>query len=151
MNLVRFAVADVDCAIALDQVDEVVAMTAVTPLPESADHLLGAIDLHGTAVPVIDLHPLLGREPVAIRPDQHLLLLSVAGGRLAARCDRVEGLVRAEVQPSPGPHPDTGFMRGLAQDVDRLLVVLDAGALVDAHPMPQRATRQLGKNGRGHA
>lgn len=92
-DMVRFAVADVFCAIGLSQVDEVLAMPAVTPLPEVANHLLGAVDLHGTAVPVIDLHRLLGREPVGIRPDQHLLVLSGAGGRLAVRCDRVEGMV----------------------------------------------------------
>ena len=75
-DMVRFAVADLFCA----------------------------IDLHGTAVPVIDLHRLLGRQPAGIRPDQHLLVLSGAGGRLAARCDRVEGLVRMSIQPSPGAH-----------------------------------------------
>jgi hypothetical protein len=98
-DMVRFAVADLFCA----------------------------IDLHGTAVPVIDLHRLLGRQPVGIPPDQHLLVLSGAGGRLAARCDRVEGLVRTSIQPSPGAQSKTSFMLGLAQDADRLLMVLDAG------------------------
>ena len=108
-DMVRFAVADLFCAIDLHG----------TAVP--------VIDLHGTTVPVIDLHRLLGRQPVGIPPHQHLLVLSGAGGRLAARCDRVEGLVRTSIQPSPGAQSKTSFMLGLAQDADRLLMVLDAG------------------------
>lgn len=146
-DMVKFAVADLVCAIGLGQVEEVLAMPSVTPLPETANHLLGAVDLHGTPLPVVDLHHLLGRPPVGIRPDQHLLILSGAGGRLAIRCDHVEGLVRTTVQPSPGAQSKAGFVLGLAQDADRLLLVLDAGALVDARPVAERTMRDLGKTG----
>lgn len=146
MDMVTFAVADLFCAIDLTQVDEVLAMPGVTPQPEYASHMLGAIDLHGTAVPVVDLHCLLGRGPVGIRPDQHLLVLTCASGRLAARCDRVEGLVRTSLQPSSGAESRSGLVLGLVQDADRLRMVLDADALVDARPLPRRSIRTVGKD-----
>lgn len=146
-DLVRFAVADLACAIYLNQVEEVLAMPGVTPLPESANHLLGAVDLHGAALPVVDLHHLLGRPPVGIRLDQHLLILSGTGGRLAVRCDRVDGLVRTSVQPSPGARSKTSFLLGLARDADGLLLVLDAGAMIEARPVADRVIRKLGKDG----
>jgi chemotaxis signal transduction protein len=134
MDLVTFAVADLSCAIDLRQVDEVLAMPGVTPLPDYTSRMLGAIDLHGTAVPVVDLHHLLGCQPVGIRPDQHLLVLTCARGRLAARCDRVEGLLSTSLQPSTGAESASGLVLGLVSDIDRLRIVLDAEALIDSRP-----------------
>lgn len=140
-TLVMFTVGGLDCAIALDQIEEVVAMPAVTPLPGAPDHLLGAIDFHGRTLAVIDLHRLLGLSPTPISVDQYLLVMRSGDTGLAARCDGVHGLVGAVVESIGGI--EGGFIHGLAKGATGLLLVLDASALEHAVPLAARAAKRL--------
>ncbi len=51
-------------AIDLGSVQRVIPLTAVQPLPQGPDYLLGLLDLHGTGVPVMDLGLRLGLDEV---------------------------------------------------------------------------------------
>ena len=56
----RFTVADLNLAIQLDQVYEVVEVPPITKVPRPARHIEGLANLRGKTVPVVDLRKRLG-------------------------------------------------------------------------------------------
>ena len=56
----RFIVADLNLAIQLDQVYEVVEVPPITKVPRPARHIEGLANLRGKTVPVVDLRKRLG-------------------------------------------------------------------------------------------
>ncbi|MGQ0506662.1 MAG: chemotaxis protein CheW [Myxococcaceae bacterium] len=80
----------------LEQVEEALRMVALDALPDAPAHCLGAFDLGGEAVPVVDLGLRLGCPPSALAPSARaLIILRATPGRVALAVDRVLGLATA--------------------------------------------------------
>ncbi len=75
-------------AIPAGDVREIVRMVQVAPLPGAPVGVDGAITVRGAAVPVVDLGNALGLAPRPVDPDEHLILVDVAGRLAALRVDR---------------------------------------------------------------
>jgi len=130
-RLVTFTVDGLHCAIALEQVEEVVAMPAITALPGLSERLLGMVNLHGIACLVVDLRRALARPATAVDPTQQLLILRVGDRRMAAAADRVEGVVVATADPVPSSHQAGSLIQGVVTSESRSILVLDASRLMD--------------------
>lgn len=75
-----FTVADVNLAIQLDQVSEVVELPPITKVPRPARHIEGLANLRGKTVPVLDLRKRLGLiNPVTT--SQACMIIALPGGR----------------------------------------------------------------------
>ncbi len=133
-TLVLFRLGDVDYALPLDRVVEILRMVAITPVPESPRAVAGVIDLRGRVIPVLDLRRRLG---MADRPyDLRTPIL------VAEHDGRVVGLVADEVvQMLPVPAeeidgPETlgrpaPAVEAVARPGGRLVLVLDLAAVCD--------------------
>ncbi len=78
------------------EVEQVLRMVALTPVPRAHARLDGVLDLHGELVPVLSLRAcfdLPRREP---SPDAHLVILQSEGRRVALHVDRVVDLAVVE-------------------------------------------------------
>jgi len=150
-QLVSFRIDGLPLALPLEQVQEVVGMPAITPLPTVDRRLLGVIDLRGVTCPVIDLRRLLGLAAVPIAPDQHLLMLHANDRVVGVAADRVEGVDVGEVEALPMQPATDGVIQGLARVNGDLRLVLDAGRLLDAEPLPGEAARTLTTTGRARS
>lgn len=53
--LVAFTLSDRRCGLPLPEVERVVRMVAITPLPRAPDIILGVVNLQGRVIPVIDV------------------------------------------------------------------------------------------------
>ncbi len=101
------------------QVERILPMVAITPLPDATPGVAGLLNLHGEVLLVVDPRPRL--EPAsadpAARPDQHLVVIA-APTRFALWVDCVERVA----QPSPEAWPalDTRHAGVLAPEVVRL-------------------------------
>lgn len=71
--LVRLA--DRRFGLPLGNIDRVLPMAYVLPLPDSGDGLIGMLNLHGEVLPVIDPRPRLGLPTPKIGTEQRLVLL----------------------------------------------------------------------------
>ena len=87
-------------ALALDDVVEVVRMVAVTPIPDSPPWLLGAVDVRGDVLPVIDLRTRLGRERQEPHPGMVLVIAAAKDGRVALCADGAGAL--QDMAPADG-------------------------------------------------
>jgi len=143
-HLVTFAVEGLICSLPMEQVQQVVAMPAITPLPADDDRVLGVIDLHGSPCLVLNLRQLLGLAEAPIEPDQHLLIVRAGGRICAVGVDQVLDVAAADVLPVPDDRPGEGLIQGLSPIGGLLNLVLDTEHLLDAIPLAPGRARVLG-------
>jgi chemotaxis-related protein WspB len=78
----------------------VLPVARLKALPGAPDYVPGLLDLHGEAVPVIDLSRLAGTPPSAVRYDTRILLVDVPVDgqirRLGLKAERVAGVAAIE-------------------------------------------------------
>ncbi len=90
-------------------------MVAMTPLPDAPPEVLGAINVRGTPVLVLDLRQRLGLPLKRSTSTSPLLLVRIGDKRLAMLVDRVNGVVQVNAGPDA-----TGLIR-LGDDLGVLL------------------------------
>ena len=94
MDVVVFQVGNRRCALELEQVEEVIRLGPVTPVPSPARAVTGAINVRGQVVAVLDAWAMLGEPPAPRLTRGGVGLLAQAEScRVVLRVDRVEGVV----------------------------------------------------------
>jgi len=132
-----FRLGDLEYGVPILAVQEIKGPSPITPLPNAPAHLAGVMNLRGMIVPVVDLRVKFalpraesGRGPV-------IILVAVGSkvvGMMVDTVSEVLDLSEAEIQAVPdlGRPIEAGFVRGLAQAGDRLIVLLDVARLLDS-------------------
>ncbi len=113
--LVTFTLGQQTYCLPVADVYEVVRMIAITPLPGAPPEVLGAINVRGIPVLVLDMRQRLGLPIVSPTPVSPLLIIGLGEKRLALLVDRVNGVVQVQTMPDV-----TGFVR-LGDDLSVLL------------------------------
>jgi purine-binding chemotaxis protein CheW len=159
-----FGLAGEHYAAPVGDVEEVLEWQPVTVVPRCPDYLLGIINVRGSLIPIVDLRRRFGME-AGDDPDgdpasaRHILvvLIEYAGERLQMGLvvDTVEGVIdldEAALEPPPaiGRSMDASAIQGLARFGERILLVVEPGALVpkeqlDADFDALEAARQGGR------
>ena len=70
-------------------IEEVVRVVAVSPLPGTPPNIEGVIDVRGELVPVLNLRRRMGYEATPLNLTDRLLLIRAPGRRIAVRVDGV--------------------------------------------------------------
>ncbi|HWQ52358.1 MAG TPA: chemotaxis protein CheW [Bryobacteraceae bacterium] len=91
--LLLFEIAGENCAIPAGRVAEIVPIPALARFPGSPSVLEGVLNLRGTAVPVIRLDRLFGRQPSHPGLYAHVVVLRDTNPRSALLVDRVLDVV----------------------------------------------------------
>lgn len=96
-HLVTFRLARDTFALPVEPVRQILPMLAITPLPESAgtlaDSVLGAINLQGRVVPVIDMRRHIGLEHATLERDTPLVVARAGELTIALVVDEVTDVV----------------------------------------------------------
>ncbi|MEP7013286.1 MAG: chemotaxis protein CheW [Acidobacteriota bacterium] len=137
-----FALAEVELAIELSRLEEIVEPGPITRAPGAPPWVLGALNLRGQALPVIDLASKLGlvaraeaSETSTARPAILIFRPSEGAARLGGWVSNVLGFVEVGEQGiSPAPRFDgaisSDLLGGLVNLGDRFVPVLDLSAAV---------------------
>jgi chemotaxis signal transduction protein len=142
-HLVTFVVDGLACSLPMEQVEQVVAMPAITPLPGANPRVLGVIDLHGSPCLVINLRRLLGLREAPIQPEQHLLIVKAGQRICAVGVDQVLDVAAGDVLTVPGDRLEGELIQGLLPSGGVLNLVLDTANLLDAVPLVLGRAREL--------
>ncbi len=123
-------------AIAILDVQEIIEIAQITPVPMTPDYIKGVINLRGNVVPVVDLCARLGRDCSEVTKRSCIVLVEV--GREQDQDGQVIGMLVDEVneileippdhlQPPPdfGTDIRTDFIQAMGRVDDQFLVLLD--------------------------
>lgn len=148
--MVVFAVDGREYALPLAQVDEVVRMVAVIPVPAGPDWLAGIVDLRGTLIPMIDLRPRLGLAPTEPDPNAMFVVASKGERTVGVLADAVRDVLTVPAAETERPDDLTegeGIVAAVVRSADGAVLVLDldrltAGAEVTDGLRPARDAAQ---------
>jgi purine-binding chemotaxis protein CheW len=117
--------ADQRYGLPLAAVERVVPMAYVQPLPPSTSGVVGALNLHGDILPVVDPRPRLGLATPPMHAE-HSLVLVAADSRFLLWVDAVDDVV---VATNSGTAVSDSIVSRVLRLDDALLPVLSAAAL----------------------
>src|SRR5258705_4012414 len=130
-----FALGDEEYGVAILNVQEIKGYAPVTPIPNTPDYVRGVMNLRGTIVPVIDLRLRLGMPAAEYGPFTVIVVLAVGAKVVGAIVDAVSDVLtfsegRVQTTPELGVAADVRFVGGIAQSGEKLVVLLDADAML---------------------
>ncbi|WP_386679803.1 chemotaxis protein CheW [Loktanella sp. R86503] len=138
-ELVTFRVVEQDFCLDIIHVREIRGWTPATVLPHAPNYVLGVINLRGAIVPIVDLACRLGFEN-AVLGDRHVIVIAVVNeqtvGLLVDSVSDIIGVAPSAIQPTPDVTSQVtqAFIRGVIALEDRMLRLIDIGALLPSMP-----------------
>lgn len=141
--LVTFIVDGTRYAVSLSATQRAFPMVAAAAVPGAPPVVLGAVNIAGEVVPVVDLRRRLGLAPRSYGLGAHLLLVRTPRRPLAVAADEVQGVVDIDarsIAPREAVIPGRGPVAGIAALPDGLLFIYDIEAF-----LTQDEERQLGR------
>lgn len=129
VQLVAFYLQNEEFAIDIQKVREVLRMTHVTPLPQSAEFIEGVINIRGEVIPVIDLRKRFQLPEKEETPQTRIIIVEIKDNQVGLIVDSVTEVLRLpqqSIQPPPSnvAGTRTDLIQGVGKLDDRLLIIL---------------------------
>ncbi|RYG16005.1 purine-binding chemotaxis protein CheW [bacterium] len=109
------------------RVNEIIRLREITPLPHTAPHVRGLVNLRGRTIPVVDLRVRLGMDCGEATGQARIIVVEAGSGQVGLIVDEVcevGTLDGGSIEPPPGL-AEGDFVRGVARRGDRLVALLD--------------------------
>lgn len=147
-SFLTFRVQGLLLAVDTDVVRAIIWLPKLTVLEEYPSSIVGAFNLHGTIVPVMDLTIRFGRPPQRYNLSDRVIILSipeyeVRGRKCAPRLlgiivndvHEVTDIPEEDIERPPFPEremvPHPYFVRGAAKDGERIVMIVDPAKILD--------------------
>jgi len=132
---VTFCLADENYGIAVMQVQEVLRMTEITPVPGAPEYVLGIINLRGNVVTVIDTRQRFGLPPQEVDDASRIIIIESGEQVVGLLVDSVAEVVYlkgSEIESSPnvGSDDSSKYIQGVHSDNGELLILVDVNKLL---------------------
>jgi purine-binding chemotaxis protein CheW len=130
LQLVSFALANETYGIEITKVREIILITEITRIPQTAHYVKGLINLRSTVIPVIDLRILFGLPEAEKTDDSRIMVLQARGRTTGIMVDAVSEVLRVkkdQIAPPPPAVAGLGkeYLTGLVRLEKQLLILLD--------------------------
>jgi len=134
LQLVTFKVGNEEFGIDIKKVQEINRMIDVTKIPNAPAYVEGIVNLRGKIIPVVSLRSKLGFDEVERDKATRIVVIEIEGRVLGFIVDSVSEVLRiqdptVEAPPSITGGSDSGYMEGVINLTDRILILLDLKAL----------------------
>jgi len=117
------------------QVQEVLRMTEIAPVPGAPDYVLGIINLRGNVVTVIDSRRRFGLPEKEADDSTRIVIIEAEGNVVGILVDSVAEVVdlRAddiEMAPNVGTDESSKYIQGVSSISEELLILVDVNRLL---------------------
>ena len=133
---VTFRLADEIYGINVMQVQEVLRMTDVAPVPGAPHYVMGIINLRGNVVTVLDTRKLLDLATSDITDSSRIMIIEsgkVTVGLLVDSVAEVVNIASSEIDPPPSVGNDAGsrYIQGIYSTEQQILILIDLTKLIN--------------------
>jgi purine-binding chemotaxis protein CheW len=135
---VVFSVAGERYGVTIGQIGEISKPLDTTPVPRTADFVVGIGNVRGVVIPVLDLSQRLRLGPSQRTRDTRILIVRHNDEQYGLVVDRVFGVAQIapeDLEETPGALPGqrAEFIHALARSDGEIIIVLDLTTLLQAH------------------
>lgn len=123
--------------ISISYVNEIIAMQAITAIPEVADYIKGLINLRGKIIPVIDVRVRFKMEPIEYTDRTCIIVINVKStviGLIVERIAEVCTIMDDDIAPPPTlgrkDSEQNKYVYGLARTGDTVKLLIDPEKLI---------------------
>lgn len=144
-QFVTFRLDDEMYGINVMQVQEVLRVTEIAPVPGAPHYVLGIINLRGNVVTVIDTRTRFGLMMTEVDDDSRIVIIEAEKQVVGILVDSVAEVVElraSEVDSAPnvGNDESSRYIQGVASKGDALLIVVDLNKLLTEEEWSDVAT-----------
>jgi purine-binding chemotaxis protein CheW len=149
VRLVVFRLGEDYFAMTIQDVNEIIRLQKITPVPKAPPFVVGVTSLRGRVIPVIDLRTRFGLAP---REEGHLsrIVVTEHDGKLIGMI--VDGVDEVLIVPAEAIEPpdeivvsvDSEFLAGIVRLEDRLIILLDQEQVLTATEFRQLQGMKVG-------
>ncbi len=130
LQWVTYQLGDEVYGINVMQVQEVLRITEIAPVPGAPSYVLGIINLRGSVVTVIDTRSRFGLTPKEADDLSRIIIVEVNGNVIGMLVDSVAEVVylhQSEIDTAPSVSNDDSsrFIQGVCSREDYLLIIVD--------------------------
>jgi purine-binding chemotaxis protein CheW len=134
-QLVTFKLKDETYGINVMQVQEVLRVTEIAPVPGAPPYVLGIINLRGNVVTVVDTRSRFGLPPTEIDDASRVVIIESEQQVVGILVDSVAEVVELrqseiDIVPNVGNEDTSRYIQGVASRDDNLLIVVDLNKLL---------------------
>ena len=132
---VTFKLADETYGINVMQVQEVLRVSEIAPVPGAPHYVLGIINLRGNVVTVIDTRIRLGLATAEVTDSTRIVIIETARHVVGILVDCVAEVVdvatsEVESAPNVGSDDSANYIQGVASRENELLILVDLNKLL---------------------
>ncbi len=132
---VTFRLAEETYGINVMQVQEVLRMTDVAPVPGAPHYVMGIINLRGNVVTVLDTRKLLDLSAGDITDSSRIMIIEsgkVTVGLLVDSVAEVVNIASGDIDPPPSVGNDEGsrYIQGIYSSEQQILILIDLNKLI---------------------
>lgn len=127
-QLVVFAIDEQWYALPLSEVERIVRVVEITPLPKAPDIVPGVVDVQGQIIPVINIRSRFGLPAREMNLNDQLVIARASKQSVALLVDAVSGVIECpeeEVVKAEEIIPGAEYVTGIIKQDDGMILVLD--------------------------
>ncbi|GAB4356616.1 MAG: chemotaxis protein CheW [Gammaproteobacteria bacterium] len=142
---VTFRLEDETYGINVMQVQEVLRISEIAPVPGAPDYVLGIINLRGNVVTVIDTRKRFGLPPGELDDNSRIVIIETQSQIFGILVDSVAEVVELrrsdiDVAPNVGNEESARYIQGVATVDDVLLILVDLNKLLTEEEWEEMAS-----------
>ncbi len=135
MQVVTFSINEIDYAIDIGMIREIIYFKKTIPLPEAPPFIEGVLDLRGAIVPVIDLKKTIKMDSTANISPTHILIIKLGKYVVGIIVDEVKEVMRFDEDQIQSPqkiHRGRGarYLKGVVKVDEKIIFLLDLDAVL---------------------
>lgn len=133
-QVVSFDIGTEEYAVDILEVQEIIRMVEITPVPKAPYYVEGVINLRGKVIPIVDLRLRFGLSAAERTKETRIVVVDISRVILGLVVDSVSEVLRIPsslIEPPPsGKQGGAEFHKGVGRVDGRLLILLDLNRLL---------------------
>ena len=127
---VGFVLGNERYAISITDVEEIIRLTEITPVPKAPDFIEGIINLRGRVIPVADLKKRINLGEATYDDKTRIIVVMLNDKRMGLIIDKVEEIIRIEsdnIEQAPAltTNMDASYIEGVAKTDKAMIIILN--------------------------